>query len=252
MPVTTFETLVAAAWEQDFSGWDFRHLSGRWVASSLSWDYRQIVLDRMRGSLSMLDMGTGGGEFLATLQPFPPAVYATECYPPNIPIAKARLEPLGVTVYGLPDEDHLPFADNSLELVINRHESYVAGEVRRILKPGHSFVTQQVGGQNMLELNQHLQDEVEFIYSDWTLAYAVDELERAGFQVIDPREEYPVTAFKDIGAVVYYLKVISWQVEGFTPERYMAKLADIQRIIQDTGQFICREHRFLIEAVKPA
>jgi len=245
-----FQKTVMDAWLHDFSGWDFHYLSGRWLESPLSWDYRQIVLDRMRGSSSMLDMGTGGGEFLSTLQPFPAETYATECYSPNIPIAQRKLEPLGVKVYGLPDEHNLPFAESSLDLVINRHEGYVANEVRRILKPGKSFVTQQVGGRNMIELNQVLQEKVDFMYSYWTLEYASHEFEQAGFTIIDQREEFPATAFKDIGAVVYYLKVISWQVEGFTPEKTMHKLAAIHNTIQETGQFIVREHRFLIEAVK--
>ncbi len=245
-----FQRLVAEAWQQDFSGWDWHHLSGRWIETPPSWDYRQIVLERMRSCNSMVDMGTGGGEFLSTLQHFPAEMHATECYPPNIEIARQRLEPLGVHVHGLPNEHHLPFADNSLDLVINRHEGYRANEVRRILKPGRSFITQQVGGKNMIELNKALQEKVEFIYSYWTLEYALREVEQAGFTVVDQREEYPCTSFKDIGAVVYYLKVISWQVEDFSPERYLDQLAAIHHTIQEGGQFIAHEHRWLIEAVK--
>jgi len=246
----SFERLDAEAWQNDFSGWDWDYLSDRWLENPPSWDYRQIVLERLRDSASMLDMGTGGGEFLSSLQPFPAEIYATECYPPNIPIAQARLEPLGVRVLGLPNEHQLPFPDNSLELVINRHEGYVAKEVKRILKPGRNFITQQVGGRNMIELNQQLQEKVAFMYSYWTLEYALPENEASGLRVVDRREEYPATLFKDIGAVVYYMKAISWQVEGFTPEKYLDQLRAIHAIIQETGGFTAHEHRWLIEAVK--
>ncbi len=102
----------------------------------------------------------------------------------------------------------------------------------------------------MIELNQFLQEKVSFIYSYWTLDYALREIEQAGFKIMDQREECTSTVFKDIGAVVFFLKVISWQIEGFTPEKYMDKLAAIHNIIQETGGFTANEHRFLIEAVK--
>ncbi len=70
----------------------------------------------------MLDMGTGGGEFLSSLAPFPPYTCATEAYPPNVPIAKARLEPLGIEVFQISEDNFLPIPDNTLDLVINRHE----------------------------------------------------------------------------------------------------------------------------------
>ena len=47
---------------------------------------------------SLLDIGTGGGEFLSSLQALPQIVYATEVYKPNMPIARKRLSSLGVEV----------------------------------------------------------------------------------------------------------------------------------------------------------
>jgi SAM-dependent methyltransferase len=245
-----FERLLKEAWEYDFSGWDWSYLDGRAVESPLSWDYPKIVFDQSRNVRSLLDIGTGGGEFLATLQPFPPQVFAAESYPPNLEVARKTLEPLGVKVIGVREEDPLPFEENSLDLVINRHASYSAAEVNRILKPGCGFITQQVGGENNLRFNEILQEKVEFIYSYWTLDYAANELARAGFEIIRAVEDFPETAFYDIGAVVFHLKIISWQVEGFTVEKYYPKLALIHNMIQEEGQFVVNSHRFLIEARK--
>jgi hypothetical protein len=64
----------------------------------LPWDYATKVGVRMRGTNTMLDMGTGVGEILASLAPFPPRVCTTESYPPNVVVARQRLEPLGVVV----------------------------------------------------------------------------------------------------------------------------------------------------------
>lgn len=246
-----FEHLIHEALDQDFSGWDWSYLDGRMVESPLGWDYRQIVFERLRAVQSLLDIGTGGGEFLAALQPFPPQTFATESYPPNIVVAQRTLEPLGVKVIGVREEDPLPFDDNSLELVINRHAGCAAAEIYRVLKPGGSFITQQVGGENHIQINELLQEKPDFIYAYWTLDYALQELLQGGFQVIDQREEKPETAFLDIGALVFYLKVISWQVADFSVEKYADKLAVIHDQIQQQGKFVVKSHRFLIEARKP-
>jgi len=58
-----FEALVHEALAQEFSGWDFSWMKGRYYESDPFWNYRQLVLDRMKSVSSMLDMGTGGGEF---------------------------------------------------------------------------------------------------------------------------------------------------------------------------------------------
>jgi SAM-dependent methyltransferase len=245
------DRLIKEAEAQEFSGWDWRYLEGRMIDAPLSWDYRQIVFERSRAVQSLLDIGTGGGEFLATLQPFPPQTFATEAYPPNIEVAKRTLEPLGVKVYGVREEDPLPFEDNSLELVINRHDGLAAGEVFRVLKPGCSYITQQVGGENNIEINAFLQEKVEFIYSYWTLEYAAQELQQSGFEIVTQQEEYPESAFLDIGALVFYLKIISWQVADFSVEKYYEKLVAIHNLIQEQGKFVAKNHRFLIEARKP-
>ena len=91
---------------------------------------------------SLLDIGTGGGEFLSSLAPLPKIVYATEGYEPNIPIARKRLEPLGVKVYKVDSDENLPF-DNSFDLVINRHDRILKKRYIEYLKGG-IFVTQQV------------------------------------------------------------------------------------------------------------
>jgi len=57
----------------------------------LSWNYRNEVKFRIYGISSLLDMGTGGGEFLSSLSPLPANTCATEGYEPNIPVARNRL-----------------------------------------------------------------------------------------------------------------------------------------------------------------
>jgi len=94
------------------------------VETKPSWDYFATVREKMKGVESMLDLGTGGGERLSSLRPFPAKTYATEGYPPNLLIARRRLGPLGVKVVKAKEEGPLPFEDGSFELIIDRHTGY--------------------------------------------------------------------------------------------------------------------------------
>ena len=114
----------------------------------------------------MLDLGTGGGEFLSSVGSLPPDTCATEGYRPSLPLARARLEPLGVQVVETLPGDRLPVDDARFGLVIDRHESLSAREVQRVLRPGGLFVTRQVGGRDNILLNRLLGAREEHAFDD--------------------------------------------------------------------------------------
>jgi SAM-dependent methyltransferase len=245
------ERLISEALQQKFSGWDFSYIANRWIESPISWDYAQVARAHMKPDGSLLDMDTGGGEVLSSLQPLPHTTFAAEGYIPNIPVARDRLEPLGVKVVQLFEgKEKLPFSDSFFDLVLNRHGSFSATEVQRILKPNGIFLTQQVGGENNFQINELLQEHPEFKYSYRTLKRAVGHLVSAGFQILEQKEEFPETTILDVGALVYYLKVISWQIADFSVEQYYDKLAEIHNTIQKNGHLRIRSHRFLIVSKK--
>ena len=135
------QTEKHALWAQEeqsaeMHGWDFSHIRGRVVEAPLPWDYKQKVLDFLKPQSVILDMGTGGGEFLLSLRhPFS-QTSVTESWQPNFELCEKKLAPLGITVRKTEEDKPLPFADNSFDLVLNRHDSYDVNEVRRVLKPG--------------------------------------------------------------------------------------------------------------------
>lgn len=235
------------------SGWGFSQIKDRMVTEPLSWSYTTEILPLFRTVESCLDMGTGGGEYLSSLQPLPKRTCATEGYQPNIPLARKRLEPLKAEVVEVKEDLLLPFKDNSFELIINRHESYSSKEVYRILKPGGQFITQQVGAKNDLELN-HLLDsdfsEETLDYSHWDLAYAKKELVEEGLKIITAKEAFPKTRIFDVGAVVYYLKAVPWQMPGFSVEKYLPKLKELHKKIEEEGYLEITSHRFLCKCQK--
>ena len=119
------------------------------------------------------------------------------------------------------------------------------------MQPGGHFLTQQVGGANCLELNNALMEKPFFMYQNCTLDYVVKIYKDAGLRILSAREAYLNRKLFDIASVVFYLRNISWQIEGFTVDRYRDGLKRIHEIIDDTGSFTLHEHRLLIEAEKP-
>lgn len=245
-----YQRLINEAQAADFSGWDFSWLEGRMVQPDPPWDYPALVQEALPDVESLLDLGTGGGEFLTALTPLPPNTHATESYPPNQAIARERLSPLGVTLHETVNPTELPFADARFDLVISRHESYDSQEVFRVLKQGGQFITQQVGGLDNLELNQVLEEAITFSFTDCSLANDLTGLYEAGFLVKTAEKSALPTIFKDIGAVVYYLKAIPWQVPGFNLKTHAKGLIRLHNIIERQGEFLTTAHRFLIVAQK--
>jgi SAM-dependent methyltransferase len=245
-----FHQCVSDAQSADFSGWDFRWLEGHLLEEDPPWNYVEIVKHHLLGVHSLLDMGTGGGELLSSLTPLPPDTHATEAYPPNQSIARERLAPLGVTVHNINDEDTLPFEDERFDLVINRHESYDTHEVYRILRPGGFFITQQVSELDNLELHQLLEKTTTFAVKKWSLAQALTKLYEAQFDVQIAEKAALKYVFLDIGAVIYYLKAIPWEIEGFSFESHFDELVQLHNIIERQGKFLTTAHRFMVIAHK--
>lgn len=242
---------------EPFSGWDFSHLEGR-VIDRDSEDrapvesYESMVCDLMKISESVLDLGTGGGERLAELHDvFPTHVTATEGYEPNYLLAKKRLEPIGVRVVYSEDsiEQALPFNDNEFDLVINRHTAFNITEVDRVLKPNGVFLTQQVDGSDLKGLYDAF--EVDQQWPWWHLEFVLDQLKMTRLvPKVSISWSYP-TIFKDVGAVVYFLKAIPWIVPDFSVESHLSYLLKLQKQLEQEGELVFYAKRILVKAVKP-
>ena len=89
-------------WKQEeraahIHGWDFSHIEHRYTEETdLPWDYRQLILGRLKPEWKLLDMDTGGGEFLLSLQHPACNTSAAEGYPHNVQLCKEVLLPLGI------------------------------------------------------------------------------------------------------------------------------------------------------------
>ena len=236
--------------EQAFSGWNFSYIEDRMFISPFTWSYTTKILYHLRTVKSLLDMGTGGGEYLSSLQSLPQETYATEAYDKNYGIAQKRLEPLGVKVVFLQDKNKLPFEGEQFELVINRHEDFSVTEVYRVLKPGALFITQQVGENNNLELNRLLGAPEILDIDGWKFSEVLQEVIDAKFSILEHQECKPVTRIFDIGALIYYLKAVPWQIKDFSPAKYREQLFAIHQTISQHGYIDIESHRQLLIAQK--
>lgn len=241
-------------WKKDeqapFAGWDFSYLKNRKKEEQPPWDYKKKAKALIMKAKAVLDMGTGGGEVFSFLAPFPKHTIAIEGWKPNVSVAKKRLEPLGIKVLevNINESSKLPFIDGEFDLVLNRHSAFNAKEVFRILQNKGTFLTQQVGGRNLNDLIQVFDAVPQ--YKDWTLDVIKQKIQDAGFQIKDAREWSGKVEFKDVGALVYFLKAIPWVVKGFSVDKYLPTLKNLQSRINRGEKLIFTETRFLIQARK--
>ena len=248
--MTNFEEVVADAAAFPITGWDWTPLRGHDSMDPRPWDYLREVTSRLGGVTTLLDLGTGDGELLASISPRPSRMVATEGFAPMIPVAQARLSPLGIDVVPISDGgwDHLPFDDGFFDAIIDARAYYSAPEIARLLAPGGWFLTEQVGSGNDRELNELLTGKLEPLNPD--MQTAANQLEENGLRVVDAREALIPHRFHDIWGVVYYLRLVTWQLPDFTVDRYRSGLRQIHGHILENGAFVAMSRRYLLAAVK--
>lgn len=246
----TFEDLVAEGEAVPTEGWDFSWFEGRATEERPSWGYARLIGERMRGVGAALDVQTGGGEVLATIAEPPPLLRATESWPPNLEVARRTLGPLAAEVAEAPDAGPLPYDDETFDLVVSRHPTVtIWPEIARVLKPGGSYLSQQVGAGSMHEVTEAMMGPIPVSDDRGTQTVSAGA-EAAGLTVTDLRHESLRTEFFDIAAVVHYLRKVIWIVPGFSADKYRDQLLAVHEQIQRDGAFVAYSKRFLIEARK--
>ena len=233
-----------------FKGWDFSYLENRGDEEELPWNYEEILKKYLKPEYKLLDMGTGGGEFLLSLKHPYNNTSVTEMWIPNVELCKERLEPLGIQVKQVFNDSELPFEDNTFDIIINRHASFDIKEVKRILKPDGIFITQQVGGKNNEVLSKALIKDIARLYEDNTFDNNLKNLRNNLFEILYANEYSPYLRFKDIGAIVYFAKIIKWEFPNFSVENCFDKLCKLNEELNVKGYIESLEHRYILVCKK--
>ena len=216
----------------------------------LPWDYREEILRHLKPEMRILDIDTGGGEFLLSLNHPYSNTAATENYPPNVDLCRETLLPLGIDFRAADGKGVLPFEDASFDMVINRHGDFNPDEIHRVLKPGGLFITQQVGAENDRELVELLCGQTDLPFPDQYLKIAIDRFFQTGFKILDGRECFRPILFYDVGALVWFARIIEWEFPGFSVDGCLDRLLQAQHVLEDQGSICGEIHRFFMVCSK--
>jgi SAM-dependent methyltransferase len=247
-----FEALVAEGAAVPVTGWDFSWFDGRATEERPPWGYARLMGERMGKVDRALDIETGGGEVLASVPRLPTLLVATESWPPNVAVAHRRLAPLGAYVVAVADTPTLPFLGTTFDLVVSRHPVVTLwDEIARVLRPGGSYLSQQIGAGTNRELRDFMMgpQPVNKRRSVQSLRAAA---EAAGLEVVDLQSCALRVEFYDVAAIVYFLRKVRWTVPDFSVAKYDRRLRAVHDHIEREGAFVSTAQRILLEARKPA
>lgn len=232
-------------------GWDFSHIYGRYDdEDDLPWDYEQIIRKYLKNDSYILDYDTGGAEFLLSLNhPFDKTA-ATEGYKPNVKLCKEKLIPLGVNFKECDNPSNIPYGDGTFDIILNRHGDYDTKEIYRLLKKDGIFITQQVGGDNDRELVEMVLPGTAKPFPHHNLGEQRRLFEDAGFHLVDAQESFRPINFYDVGAFVWFARIIEWEFPDFSVDKCFEYLLKMQQTIEKEGKITGTSHRFLIVARK--
>ncbi|HEY6471946.1 MAG TPA: class I SAM-dependent methyltransferase [Acidimicrobiales bacterium] len=249
---TPFDDLLAEGAAVPVEGWDFSWFDGRATEERPPWGYGRLMGERMRAVQTALDIETGGGEVLATVPRPPRFLAATESWPPNVRVARARLGPRGAHVVAVADTPTLPFVDGVFELVVSRHPVVVLWEeIARVLRPGGTYLSQQIGAGTNRELIEFMMG-LQPVNESRSPKRTRDSAQAAGLEVVDLESSALRVEFFDVAAVVHFLRKVLWTVPGFTIEGYEDRLRAMHAHIEAHGSFVSTAQRMLVEARRAA
>ena len=248
--------MLIAAWKAEeeiayIHGWDFSHIDGRYTEQDdLPWDYRTVIKQYLSPEMKILDIDTGGGEFLLSLNHPYEHTAAMENYPPNVELCKSVLLPFGIDFHPGGGKEKLPFDDGSFDMVFNRHGDFNAKEIYRVLKPGGMFITQQVGAENDRELVELLCGGTDMPFPEQYLELTSQKFQNAGFTILRGEEVHRPIRFFDVGALVWFARIIQWEFPDFSVDTHLENLLNAQKILEERGSIHGSIHRFLLVAQK--
>ena len=234
-------------------GWDFSHINERYEEQEcMPWDYEKTIRKYLRDDMKILDYDTGGGEFLLTLNHPYHNTCATEGFPPNVKLCMETLAPLGIDIRECNDAKNIPFENESFDMIINRHGDFDSKEIKRLLKPGGLFITQQVGSENDRDLVEMVLPDLEKPFPDLNLPIQKQKFIDDGMKIIDSDEYFGPITFYDIGAFVWFAHIIEWEFDGFSVDKCFDKLVKMQEVLERDGKVSGTIHRYFLVAQKEA
>lgn len=166
-------------------------------------------------------------------------------------LCKYKLLPLGIDFKEAVATKYLPYPNETFDMVINRHGGFNEKEIYRVLKPNGLFITQQVGAENDRGL-------VELLYSslpdspapDNYLSITEQKFIDTGFMIMKGQEAFRPIKFYDVGALVWFARIIEWEFPDFSVDKHLKELWKAQEILENKGRIEASIHRYMMVARK--
>ena len=230
-----------------FTGWN-SPVQFRPIGASHPWDYLKRASTLIAASASAVDIGTGGGErFGEICGGFEGFAVATEEWHVNLPVAAARLQPLGIEVVRCRDS-LLCFADESFDLVLNRHSELDPSDVARCLRSGGTVLTQQVF-HHWHELGRFIPRRVT---DNNLFERYCDGFRDSGLEIVDARVSEVPAAYDSLGDFVYMLCIAPWEIPDFDPlGSDLDALIRLEREVTTQDGLMLTDGSFILEARRP-
>lgn len=92
--------------------------------------------------------------------------------------------------------------------------------------------------------------ETELPFPEQYLSITSRKFRDAGFEILEGQECFRPIRFFDVGALVWFARIIQWEFPGFSVDAKLDRLLNAQRILERDGWIEGRIHRFLLVAQK--
>ena len=92
--------------------------------------------------------------------------------------------------------------------------------------------------------------ETELPFPEQYLDIASGKFRDAGFEILEAGECCRPIKFYDVGALVWFARIIEWEFPDFSVNTCLDRLLNAQRILEQNGCIEGRIHRFLLVARK--
>jgi SAM-dependent methyltransferase len=193
-------------------GWDFSRV--RDDRDPVPWEYEEVVRRYLRPSDRVLDVGTGGGERFLALAPSFETGVGVDPDPEMVRTARentpAALAEKVSFVEGRAAA--LPAPDTSFAVVLNRHAIVDVAEVMRVLRPGGSFITQQVGAQNTFNITTLFGSGPGMggahIAPDQEIPALADAFQERGYAIISYGTYNVPYYFQDAASLLFWMQAV--------------------------------------------
>ena len=231
-------------------GWDFSQV--RVVEEGPRIDYSKVVEFHLRRNKTLLDIGTGGGERLEAFAPKVREAIGTDI---DRKMIKTAAEDLGKSSLHnvnliLCDSERIPIAGSHIDIVIDRYAPFNAKEVSRILKPGGTFITQQVSEGDKGNFKEIFQRGQSYGEKSGTLKKRyLMELREAGIRIIEERTVNTTEYYESMDDVIFLLANTPI-IPDFDFKKEQDKLEKIEEKFKNNKGIRTNSERFLIVGSK--